>query len=277
MIQFFRPRVPHTLLALVVAFGADASHAAAMDVAGAFSQLSQGVSETRIVSLKELGLLTSVTLTAPDTRREFFLPVPADVPISDATLQFDGAYVRGDGGRTTMLLSLDGSPVSVAIVHAGERRRVAQYRRGRRASLGRLCAARPRLRVGDQRQRLHRPDRDRQRAAGRSEHTSVVSLRSRRRARPAHRVERVAVCAGAGHRRRRGSPPHRSTPRGAPTRCCSATASARVTQALPTVGRIGRPSGTRQCRRRLHGIPAFDALRARRPAQAGERGGAGRA
>ncbi|MGF6571313.1 hypothetical protein ABH945_003434 [Paraburkholderia sp. GAS333] len=111
MIQFFRPRVPQTMLALVVAFGADCSHAAAADIAGGFSQLSQGISETRVVSLKELGLLTSVTLTAPDTRREFFLPVPADVPISDATLQFDGAYVRGDGGRTTMLLSLDGSPV----------------------------------------------------------------------------------------------------------------------------------------------------------------------
>jgi hypothetical protein len=110
MIQFFRPRVPQTVLAFIVAFGADPSHAAA-DIAGGFNQLSQGVSETRVVSLKELGLLTSVTLTAPDTRREFFLPVPADVPISDATLQFDGAYVRGDGGRTTMLLSLDGSPV----------------------------------------------------------------------------------------------------------------------------------------------------------------------
>nr|WKF61295.1 hypothetical protein HUO10_005826 [Paraburkholderia busanensis] len=106
-----RPRAPHTAFALVLALCANLCHAAAADVAGAFTQLGEGISETRTVSLKELGLLTSVTLTAPDTRREFFLPVPADVPISDATLQFDGAYVRGDGGRTTMLLSLDGSPV----------------------------------------------------------------------------------------------------------------------------------------------------------------------
>ncbi|WP_144139736.1 cellulose biosynthesis cyclic di-GMP-binding regulatory protein BcsB [Paraburkholderia sp. BCC1884] len=111
MMRAFRPRGPHTVFAFVFALWTTLSHAAAADVSGAFSQLSQGRIETRVVSLKELGLLSSVSLTAPDTRREFFLPVPADVPITDATLQFDGAYVRGDGGRTTMLLSLDGSPV----------------------------------------------------------------------------------------------------------------------------------------------------------------------
>ncbi|MGF6772257.1 hypothetical protein P3T18_004745 [Paraburkholderia sp. GAS199] len=115
MSKLLRLRVPRTSVALVCALAAlvgqmpAAAHAA--DFASGFAQLNQGVVETRTVSLKELGLLTSVTLTAPDTRREFFLPVPADVPISDATLQFDGAYVRGDGGRTTMLLSLDGAPV----------------------------------------------------------------------------------------------------------------------------------------------------------------------
>ena len=67
--------------------------------------------ETRTVTLRQLGLIESVTLNAPDTRREFFLPVPAGVPITDAALQFDGGYVRGDGGRMTMLVSLDGSPV----------------------------------------------------------------------------------------------------------------------------------------------------------------------
>jgi len=77
-----------------------------------FAVLSQSIVETRTVTLRQLGLLTSVTLTAPDTRREFFLPVPADVPISGATLQFDGGYVHGDGGRTTLLVSLDGSPVA---------------------------------------------------------------------------------------------------------------------------------------------------------------------
>lgn len=63
------------------------------------------------MSLDELGLHTDVTLNAPDSVREFFLPVPAGVPIQGATLQLDGGYIRGDGGRTTMLVSLDGSPV----------------------------------------------------------------------------------------------------------------------------------------------------------------------
>ncbi|WP_250516143.1 cellulose biosynthesis cyclic di-GMP-binding regulatory protein BcsB [Caballeronia sp. INDeC2] len=80
-------------------------------IAGALGRLGADVPETRTVTLRQLGLIESVTLGAPDTRREFFLPVPAGVPITDATLQFDGGYVRGDGGRVTMLLSLDGSPV----------------------------------------------------------------------------------------------------------------------------------------------------------------------
>ncbi len=84
---------------------------AGTNIAAAIGRLGLDVQETRTVTLRQLGLLESVTLNAPDTRREFFLPVPAGVAISDATLQFDGGYVRGDGGRVTMLLSLDGSPV----------------------------------------------------------------------------------------------------------------------------------------------------------------------
>ena len=98
-------------LAAFAALHADASFAAGSDMANAFAQLGRGAKETRTVTLKQLGLVENVTLYAPETRREFFLPVPADVPITDATLQFDGGYVRGDGGRTTMLLSIDGSPV----------------------------------------------------------------------------------------------------------------------------------------------------------------------
>ncbi|WP_109477160.1 cellulose biosynthesis cyclic di-GMP-binding regulatory protein BcsB [Paraburkholderia sp. C35] len=88
--------------------------------AGAFDSLNQSVIETRTVTLRQLGLLSAVSLTAPDTRREFFLPVPADVPLTDAALQFDGGYVRGDGGRTTMLVSLDGSPVAARALDKAE-------------------------------------------------------------------------------------------------------------------------------------------------------------
>lgn len=114
ILRLTRPRLSVALLCALVSGLCQTpglAHAADAAFADGFAQLGQGAIETRTVTLKELGLLTSVTLTAPDTRREFFLPVPANVPITNATLQFDGGYVRGDGGRTTMLLSLDGAPV----------------------------------------------------------------------------------------------------------------------------------------------------------------------
>ncbi|SFJ28560.1 cellulose biosynthesis cyclic di-GMP-binding regulatory protein BcsB [Paraburkholderia megapolitana] len=83
----------------------------ATDVAGSFAQLGSGRLATRTVSLTGLGIRDPLVLHAPDGRQELYLPVPANVPLTDATLQIDGSYLRGDGGRTTMLLSLDGSPV----------------------------------------------------------------------------------------------------------------------------------------------------------------------
>lgn len=99
------------LFASIVPRVVSAATPADPSLADAFSHLAADVQETRTVTLRQLGLLESVALNAPDTRREFFLPVPAGVPLKDAALQFDGGYVRGDGGRVTMLLSLDGSPV----------------------------------------------------------------------------------------------------------------------------------------------------------------------
>jgi hypothetical protein len=48
----------------------------------------------------------------PDTLREIYLPVPPGVRISNGVLQMDSNFVRADGGRTTLILSLDGVPVS---------------------------------------------------------------------------------------------------------------------------------------------------------------------
>jgi hypothetical protein len=100
-----------TALPLAPAHAGTAAAPAAQTPEG-FAVLSESTIETRTVTLRELGLLTAVSLTAPDTRREFFLPVPADVPLRNATLRLNGGYVRGDGGRTTMLVSLDGAPVA---------------------------------------------------------------------------------------------------------------------------------------------------------------------
>ncbi|HMC47471.1 MAG TPA: cellulose synthase, partial [Caballeronia sp.] len=88
-----------------------ATAAAPTGVAAAFAQLGNGRMVIRNVSLANLGMHDPVVLHAPDARQELYLPVPVDVPISNATFQFDGTYLHADGGRTTMLLSLDGAPV----------------------------------------------------------------------------------------------------------------------------------------------------------------------
>ena len=87
------------------------AHAQPVDVAGDFAQLGSGRLATRTVSLAELGMHDPIVLHAPDARQELYLPVPAGLPLTDATLQLDGSYLHGNGGRETMLLSLDGSPV----------------------------------------------------------------------------------------------------------------------------------------------------------------------
>lgn len=70
----------------------------------------------RQVSLADLGFDKPIALRGGggdnDIRRELFLPVPAGIPLQGATLQLDADYLRGDGGRSTFVLSLDGYPVS---------------------------------------------------------------------------------------------------------------------------------------------------------------------
>ena len=104
-----RPRL--NVLAALLLLAATAHAQQPGDVAGSFAQLGSGRLATRTVSLAELGMRDPVVLHAPDGRQELYLPVPAGVPLSDAALQIDGNYLRGNGGRTTMLVSLDGAPV----------------------------------------------------------------------------------------------------------------------------------------------------------------------
>ena len=66
----------------------------------------------RTVTFADLGFTGPLVLGYPDTLREIYLPVPTGVPLANAALQLDANYVRADGGRTTMILSVDGSPVS---------------------------------------------------------------------------------------------------------------------------------------------------------------------
>ena len=66
----------------------------------------------RSVSFADLGFTGPVVLGYPDTLREIYLPVPTGVPLANAALQMNANYVRADGGRTTMILSVDGYPIS---------------------------------------------------------------------------------------------------------------------------------------------------------------------
>lgn len=75
---------------------------------------------TRDTTLLDLGVKDPVVLSNSDARQEFYLPVPRGVPISDATLTFDARYAKGEAGRTTMVLWLDGVPQTAERVADGD-------------------------------------------------------------------------------------------------------------------------------------------------------------
>jgi len=78
--------------------------------AAILQRLSSGTAEVT-VSLAELGIDRPIALSGTDARRVLFLPVPAGLPITDASVAFDARYLRGDGGRTSLVVSVDGSPL----------------------------------------------------------------------------------------------------------------------------------------------------------------------
>jgi hypothetical protein len=83
----------------------------ALSVADAFRKFAADTWVVRSASLADLGM-QPIVLGNAQTSRDIVFPVPPNVPLSNATLQVDASYVRADGGRTTLVLSLDGFPVS---------------------------------------------------------------------------------------------------------------------------------------------------------------------
>lgn len=61
--------------------------------------------------LSDLGITRPILLSGIDARRDLFLPVPKGVPIRDASVALEGRYLRGDGGRTTYVAQVDGTPL----------------------------------------------------------------------------------------------------------------------------------------------------------------------
>lgn len=96
-----------SLLALMPTFAL----AADSPLTQAINRLNADTRQEREIRLSDLGIDAPIILGSTDARRELYLPVPAGVPLTDATLNFDASYLNGEGGRNTLLLSLDGYPV----------------------------------------------------------------------------------------------------------------------------------------------------------------------
>ncbi|OYY24579.1 MAG: hypothetical protein B7Y65_03115, partial [Azorhizobium sp. 35-67-15] len=78
--------------------------------AAALARLASDRAITVTLNLEDLGIDRPISLWGMDARREIFLPVPAGVRIRDAQIKLDGRYLRGDGGHTTYVISVDGTP-----------------------------------------------------------------------------------------------------------------------------------------------------------------------
>lgn len=84
----------------------------ASNPAEVFQRLNADNWIAREVTLADLGFTGPLVLGAPETRREIYLPVPANVPLSGGEIKLNANYMRADGGRTSLVVSLDSYPVS---------------------------------------------------------------------------------------------------------------------------------------------------------------------
>lgn len=96
------------------------SLAAASAPADALRKLADDTWIQRRETLSTLGFTTPLVLASNDSSREIYLPVPANVPLSDAALKLDARYLRADGGRTTMVLAVDTFPAAARAMTADQ-------------------------------------------------------------------------------------------------------------------------------------------------------------
>lgn len=102
--------IPAGLVALTLLTSA-AFAQTADPLTSALQERAQDRTVTREVTLSDLGVDAPVVFQGMDARRDLYIPVPAGVPLTNARMVVDADYLRGDGGRTTMVLSVDGNPV----------------------------------------------------------------------------------------------------------------------------------------------------------------------
>ncbi|VVE27320.1 hypothetical protein PCA20602_03462 [Pandoraea capi] len=85
------------------------SHASALG--DGVRALGSGANLTRSIALSDLGILAPVVLSG-DASQEFYLPVPKGLPLADASVAFDGRYLKGAPGAASVVLSIDGQPMT---------------------------------------------------------------------------------------------------------------------------------------------------------------------
>jgi hypothetical protein len=74
----------------------------------------------RSFSLSDLGFGDDVLLSGFDSRQEFYLPVPQQLKLADATVDFRARYYKAEEGRTTMVLFINGRPVHSRRIEVSE-------------------------------------------------------------------------------------------------------------------------------------------------------------
>lgn len=77
-----------------------------------FNQWGQTQWVNRSIHLNALGITTPAVFDYASNMREFYLPVPKNIPIDNASMALNGSYLRANGGNTTMSVSIDGYPVT---------------------------------------------------------------------------------------------------------------------------------------------------------------------
>lgn len=81
---------------------------AASGLVEAIKALTDGTVQVS-VALSDLGIVRPISLSGTDFRRSLYLPVPSGIPLKDAVVTLDARYLRGDGGRTSVVASVDGT------------------------------------------------------------------------------------------------------------------------------------------------------------------------
>ncbi|MDC8758287.1 cellulose synthase [Janthinobacterium fluminis] len=84
----------------------------ATTAADAVAGLDADSAVLRTVTLAQLGVSAPIVLKARDSRRELYLPVPAGLALSDASIRFHANYVLTEPAATRLVLALDDNAVS---------------------------------------------------------------------------------------------------------------------------------------------------------------------